>query len=87
MNRVWTGAPVIQLTAADDRRVHRVAENAYDMALSSKAGRYRTLCGLMILPASLSTGPGKRCELCFADTTSTHRQKVRPRRLRRRVRR
>jgi hypothetical protein len=64
MNRVWWGDALIELTAVEDGRSHRVDIDAYGVGLTSGTGRYRTLCGRSVLAASMITAPGPGCREC-----------------------
>ena len=73
MNRVWRGGGVVELTAVEDGRSHRVTSDAYSDGLTAGTGRYRTLCGRIVLAASMTSAPGPKCRGCGAAPTQPDR--------------
>jgi hypothetical protein len=55
---------VIELTAVEDGRSHRVEGDAYSAGLVAGAGRYTTMCGRTVLAAAMTTAPGRMCRWC-----------------------
>lgn len=74
----------IGITDARDGVDHRVDEADYAAGLARRPGRVRARCGRMLLPAALSTVPGRPCPACARSTAPTpigagrHRRFCRP---------
>lgn len=64
MNRVWWGRGLVELTAVEDGRSHRVDVDEYGAGLASGSGRYRTKCGRTVLATSMVAAPGPECRAC-----------------------
>jgi hypothetical protein len=64
VNRIWSGASYVELTAAGDGLRHRVNEYAYEEGLTTGAGHYKTLCGRTVMAAAMITVPGPACRAC-----------------------
>ena len=57
------------MTCATDGLTHRLSPNIVETALAAGASQLPTLCGHLLLPASLTSPPGPACSLCLAVTT------------------
>jgi hypothetical protein len=55
---------MIWMTCVLDGREHGVSDEA--VAAGADHGRYRAVCGRVIVPASLTCPPGRRCPGCEA---------------------
>ena len=55
---------MVELTAVEDGRSHRVDIDIYCAGLTSGTGRYTTLCGRIVLAVSMITAPGPECRSC-----------------------
>jgi hypothetical protein len=54
----------VEVTCASDRLSHRVDEIAYSAGLAGRRGRFRAVCGRLVLATSLCTVPGRPCPQC-----------------------
>ena len=52
------------MTSAADGRTHAISAPEFDAGIWLGQGRYRAMCGAVVLVASLSAKPGPRCPLC-----------------------
>jgi hypothetical protein len=73
----------VELTAAGDGLSHCVTESAYREGLTAGSGRYRTLCGRIVLATAMMTAPGPACRTCRDTVRSTPGDVDRPPRRRR----
>ena len=64
---VWD-APVT-LTSGTDGDSHLISAAELDRTISTQASTYRTLCGRVVLAASLAAPPGPRCPACHGPHT------------------
>ena len=64
MNRVWSGASYVELTAVGDGLSHCVSDTAYREGLTTGSGRYTTVCGKTVLATAMITAPGPACRTC-----------------------
>ena len=72
----WTG--LAWMTCALDRREHAVCDAAVAAGHSQRRGVYRAVCGRTVMPTSLTSPPGRRCDNCVAaNPTATRRTKGR----------
>lgn len=56
------GAPPVPMTCTGDGLDHRVSETSLSDACRS--GRYRAVCGRLVIPAALVAPPGRVCPAC-----------------------
>ncbi|HEU0088807.1 MAG TPA: hypothetical protein VFQ77_14370 [Pseudonocardiaceae bacterium] len=74
--RELVGPPLMSLTCVADGLDHQVSDAALDEA--GRSGRYRALCGQVVLPAPLVAAPGPVCRACVAVLAENAQRQVHP---------
>ena len=64
MNRVWCSPESMEMTSSADGVSHLIRQTDYEAGLIGRTGQYLTVCKLVILTASMSTAPGRKCRAC-----------------------
>jgi hypothetical protein len=63
------GAPherrTVSMICGNDRRTHRVDDDALSLGVADHSGRFLAVCGHSVQATSLLLTPGTSCELCL----------------------
>lgn len=67
-----TGVVLMSVTCVADGLDHRVSDVA--LGAAGRSGRYRALCGRLVLPAPLVAAPGPVCQVCAMVLAKSHQR-------------
>jgi hypothetical protein len=65
LSYAWSAAP-LDMTSVIDGRTHSVAPDSFDAGIRAGRGRYRAVCGTVVVAAALTGAPGPSCPACRA---------------------